>query len=63
MLPNKNIFEYKVSDLGIKSEDTLIVYCKEGVLSSPRVWWMFKYFGHKSIYFKWRIKSMEICKR
>ena len=50
MLPNKNIFEYKVSNLGIKSDDTLIVYCKEGVLSSPRAWWMFKYFGHKKVF-------------
>ena len=50
MLLSKSIFENKVSDLGIKSNDIIIVYCKEGVLSSPRVWWMFKYFGHKKVF-------------
>ena len=23
---------------------------KEGVLSSPRVWWMFKYYGHEKVF-------------
>ena len=50
MLPSKSIFENKVSDLGVKSKDIIIVYCKEGVLSSPRAWWMFKYFGHKKVF-------------
>ena len=50
MLPSKSIFEKKISDLGIKSNDIIIVYCREGVLSSPRVWWMFKYFGHKKVF-------------
>jgi thiosulfate/3-mercaptopyruvate sulfurtransferase len=50
MLPSKSIFENKVSDLGLKSNDIIIVYCREGVLSSPRVWWMFKYFGHKKVF-------------
>ena len=30
MLPSKSVFENKVSYLGIKSSDTLIVYCREG---------------------------------
>ena len=38
MLPSKSIFESKVSDLGVQSNDIIIVYCREGVLSSPRVW-------------------------
>ena len=50
MLPDKKLFENKVSDLGIKNNDTLIIYCRQGVLSSPRVWWMFKYFGHKKVF-------------
>ncbi len=50
MLPNKKLFEYKVSNLGIRAADKIIIYCKEGVLSSPRVWWMFKYFGHKQVF-------------
>ena len=50
MLPSASVFENKVSDLGIKSDDILVVYSREGVLSSPRVWWMFKYFGHKKVF-------------
>ncbi|PPR27432.1 MAG: 3-mercaptopyruvate sulfurtransferase, partial [Alphaproteobacteria bacterium MarineAlpha9_Bin4] len=50
MLPSYKYFENKISDLGINTEDILVIYCKEGVLSSPRVWWMFKYFGHKEVF-------------
>lgn len=50
MVPVKKVFETEVSKLGICSEDTIIVYCKDGVKTSPRVWWMFKYFGHKNIF-------------
>ena len=50
MLPSQKYFEKKISHLGINSNDILVVYCKEGVLSSPRVWWMFKYFGHKKVF-------------
>lgn len=50
MLPDARFFEKKVSKLGICNNDKLIVYCKEGILSSPRVWWTFIYFGHKNVY-------------
>ena len=50
MLPTQKYFEKKISNLGINSNDILVVYCKEGILSSPRVWWMFKYFGHKKVF-------------
>ncbi len=50
MLPNKKKFEYEISRIGINNKDILIIYCKEGVLSSPRVWWTFKYFGHKNVF-------------
>ncbi len=50
MIPNKKYFESSVSKLGISQKDTIIIYCKDGVLSSPRVWWTFKYFGHKNVY-------------
>ena len=47
--PSVSVFE-KISELGLKSSDNIIIYCREGVMSSPRVWWMFKYFGHKKVY-------------
>ena len=50
MLPERKYFENKISSLGIHSNDILIIYCSEGLLSSPRVWWMFKYFGHKNVF-------------
>ena len=50
MLPSTSVFEKKISELGIKSSDNIIIYCREGVMSSPRVWWMFKYFGHKKVF-------------
>ena len=37
MLPSKKTFENKMSELGIKSHDNIIIYCREGVMSSPRV--------------------------
>ena len=43
----KSDFKMKIN---VKNNDTLIIYCREGVLSSPRVWWMFKYFGHKKVF-------------
>ncbi len=50
MIPNFKYFEKEVNKLGINNSDIIIVYCKEGILSSPRVWWTFSYFGHKKIF-------------
>ncbi len=50
MLPPNSLFEKEVSNLGIRNSDTIIIYCKEGITSSPRVWWTFLYFGHKKVF-------------
>ncbi len=50
MLPSIKNFEAAVSNLGIKKKDTIIIYCKEGIISSPRVWWTFSFYGHKKVY-------------
>ena len=50
MLPKKKDFERMVSGFGICNTDTIVIYCKTGILSSPRVWWTFRYFGHKNVY-------------
>ena len=50
MLPTKKYFEGEVSKLGISNKDTIIIYCNDGLLSSPRVWWTFLYFGHKNVF-------------
>ena len=50
MLPCRKTFEKKISDLGVRKNDYLVIYCKEGIMSSPRAWWMFKYFGHNNVF-------------
>ena len=68
MLPSKSTFENKISELGIKSSDNIIIYCREGVMSSPRAWWMFLYFGHKKVFILngglkgWRLANGKISK-
>ena len=43
------IFSEMISNLGISNQDHIVVYDSLGIFSSPRVWWMFQYFGHKEI--------------
>ena len=49
MIPSKNKFSSMVSDLGIKNEDTVVLYDNSVFFSSARAWWMFKIFGHEKI--------------
>ena len=47
MLPDEEYFSKMVSSLGIKNDDTVIVYDNSIFFSSARAWWMFKIFGHE----------------
>src|SRR5687767_12459162 len=50
MLPSAGAFEARMSELGIGSGDTIVVYDGSGVnLSAPRVWWMCRIFGHERV--------------
>ena len=49
MLPDEDYFSKMVSSLGIKNDDTVIVYDNSIFFSSARAWWMFKIFGHNNI--------------
>lgn len=52
MLPNKEQFENYVGNLGISKETGVIVYDNSpnfGFYSAPRVWWMFRVFGHENV--------------
>ena len=42
-------FSQMISDLGISNQDHIVVYDTLGIFSSPRVWWMFNYYGHNQI--------------
>ena len=50
MLPSIKIFERKIVNFGIYPDSIIVVYDTNGIFSSPRVWWMFKFFGHKNVY-------------
>jgi len=50
MLPSQRKFEKEIRNLGINQDSLIVAYDIKGIFSSPRVWWMFKYFGHKNIF-------------
>jgi thiosulfate/3-mercaptopyruvate sulfurtransferase len=48
-LPSTLDFEAEARKLGINKSSKIVVYDNLGIYTSPRVWWMFKTMGHKSI--------------
>lgn len=52
MLPDAKGFAAAMSELGIRKEDTVVVYdTKElGIFSAPRVGWTLKVFGHDNVH-------------
>lgn len=66
MLPSEKAFAYAVSALGIENTDRLVVYDGKGIFSAPRVWWMFRIFGHERIWVldgglpKWRASGFDV---
>jgi thiosulfate/3-mercaptopyruvate sulfurtransferase len=49
MLPEPEVFEEESRKLGIKNSSIIVVYDRDGIYSSPRVWWMFRAMGHQNI--------------
>lgn len=49
MYPDAAQFARDVGALGISSKDTVVVYDSGGWLAGPRVWWMFRSFGHADV--------------
>ncbi|XP_037544795.1 3-mercaptopyruvate sulfurtransferase [Nematolebias whitei] len=51
MLPSSDFFSQVVGDLGIGNDTHVVVYdtSSAGSFSAPRVWWMFRVFGHDSV--------------
>ncbi|WP_298901949.1 sulfurtransferase [uncultured Psychroserpens sp.] len=47
--PSQVQFEIEVRKLGINNESLIVVYDNKGVYWSPRVWWLFKSFGHQNV--------------
>jgi len=52
MLPSASDFAKAMSGLGIKRDDTVVVYDSHelGIFSAPRVGWTLKAFGHDSVH-------------
>lgn len=49
MLPTPEFFAKKVGDLGLGSDNRIVVYDNTSMIGAPRVWWMFRVFGHDNI--------------
>lgn len=51
MLPTASYFSQYVGDLGIGNDTHVVVYdtSDTGAYSAPRVWWMFRLFGHSLV--------------
>ncbi len=48
-LPSSEHFEKECQKIGINRDTHLVVYDNQGIFTSPRVWWMFRTFGHTNI--------------
>lgn len=49
MLPSPEGFSAAAESMGINNDDWIIVYDGIGLFSAPRVWWMFRVFGHHRV--------------
>jgi thiosulfate/3-mercaptopyruvate sulfurtransferase len=49
MLPGAEGFAAAADALGIGDDTHVVVYDQKGVFSAPRVWWMFRVFGHDAV--------------
>lgn len=49
MLPTPEAFADAAGALGIGNDDRVVVYDADGLFSAPRVWWMFRVFGHDRV--------------
>ena len=48
-VPTELQFTSSIEELGINNKSNIILYCHDGIGTSPRAWWLFKLFGHKNI--------------
>lgn len=48
-LPPEATFVRAMTEMGISSDDHVIIYDRHGVRTAPRLWWTFRVFGHKKI--------------
>lgn len=61
MLPPYELFNKAMTDLGIRKDDTLVVYDKSGIFSSPRAAWNLSLHGHRKVYLLDNYKTYKKC--
>jgi thiosulfate/3-mercaptopyruvate sulfurtransferase len=49
-IPSPDYFAVEVGKLGIGENDRIVVYDGIGMFASPRVWWLFRVMGAKSVF-------------
>ena len=49
MFPSNENFAAAVGGMGISNDTRVIVYDADGLFCAPRVWWMFRVFGHENV--------------
>lgn len=49
MLPSPEDFAETMALMGIHADDLIVAYDRHGIMSAPRVWWMFRIFGHRQV--------------
>lgn len=49
MLPSPEKFSSRARRLGLGDGNRIVVYDGVGMFSAPRVWWMFRVFGHEDV--------------
>lgn len=49
MLPSPEKFSSRVRKLGLGDGNRIVIYDNSAVHSAARVWWMFRYFGHRDV--------------
>ena len=47
--PPADVIKNMAEELGLKPENHIIIYDKQGYFSAPRVWWSFKTIGHEKV--------------
>ncbi len=63
-LPRPAFFASAVAALGVSNDHFVVVYDGMGFFSAPRVWWMFRVFGHDNVavldggFPKWRAEGL-----
>ena len=69
MTPSSDYFQKAMRSSGLNNTSIVVVYDTIGIYSSARVWWLFKYFGHKEVYVlngglkKWIKENKPITKK